>query len=128
MLDPFEVGAKNLDILEQQLRALNRPRLLNIIAAYELNPGGQDCRGCRPPSSVRFIVLAVDVQLAHRASDHRAARNNSSAELRTVQRSRWGYCSSRARKSCTIAATSRERWPLSTALVHRVGKKMSPVR
>jgi hypothetical protein len=66
VLDPFEIGAKNLDILEQQLRALNRPRLLNIIAAYELNPGGQDVAQMSAAELVRFIVRAVDVQLPQR--------------------------------------------------------------
>ena len=35
VLDPFEVGGRNLDVLRQELSALNRPRLLNIISAYE---------------------------------------------------------------------------------------------
>ena len=38
VLDPFEIGARNLDVLRQELTALNRPRLLNIIDAYDLNP------------------------------------------------------------------------------------------
>ena len=37
ILDPFEVGSRSLDILAQQLRALGRARLLNIIVAYELS-------------------------------------------------------------------------------------------
>lgn len=66
VLDPFEIGKKNLDILEQQLRALNRPRLLNIIAAYDLNPGGRDVSRMSDAELVRFIVLTVDAQLAQR--------------------------------------------------------------
>src|SRR6266540_5978303 len=42
VLDPFEIGERSLDILAQELTALNRPRLLNIIEAHELNPGGED--------------------------------------------------------------------------------------
>ena len=36
VLDPFDIGSRNLDVLKQELGALNRPRLLNIIAAYDL--------------------------------------------------------------------------------------------
>jgi hypothetical protein len=42
VLDPFDVGARSLDILRQELGALNRPRLLNIIAAYDLKPEADD--------------------------------------------------------------------------------------
>lgn len=67
VLDPFEVGGRNLDILAQELRALNRPRLLNIISAYNLNPGGEDLSGMTDAQLVRFIVVAVEVQLLQRA-------------------------------------------------------------
>ena len=66
ILDPFEVGGKNLDILDQELRALNRPRLLNIIAAYDLNPGGEDIAWISDAQLVRFIVVAVEAQLLKR--------------------------------------------------------------
>lgn len=64
VLDPFEVGARSLDVLRQELRALNRPRLLNIIAAYDLNPGGEDLAWMTDAQLAHFIVVAVDAQLA----------------------------------------------------------------
>lgn len=67
VLDPFEVGSRSLDILDQELRALNRPRLLNIIEAYDLNPGREDIAWMSDPQLVRFIVVAVETQLARRA-------------------------------------------------------------
>ena len=67
VLDPFEVGGKNLDILRQELGALNRPRLLNIIAAFDLNPGGEDVSWMSDRQLVQFIVTAVDAQLALRS-------------------------------------------------------------
>jgi hypothetical protein len=67
ILDPFDVGRKNLDILDQQLRAFDRPRLLNIISAYELNPGNEDVSWMSDAQLVRFIVVAVDTQLTMRA-------------------------------------------------------------
>ena len=73
VLDPFEIGRKNLGILDQQLRALDRSRLLNIIAAYELNPAGEDLSWLSDLQLVRFIVTAVDTQL-HLAQRARLAR------------------------------------------------------
>ena len=67
VLDPFEIGRKNLAILEQELRALDRPRLLNIIAAYQLNPAGEDLAWMSDAQLVRFIVVAVETQLTQRA-------------------------------------------------------------
>jgi hypothetical protein len=67
VLDPFEIGMRSLDILAQELRALNRPRLLNVIAAYELNPGGEDVAWMSDEQLARFIVVAVDAQLLKRA-------------------------------------------------------------
>jgi hypothetical protein len=66
VLDPFDVGSKNLDILDRELRALNRPRLLNIIEAYDLNPGGEDVAWMSDAQLVRFIVVAVETQLLQR--------------------------------------------------------------
>ena len=66
VLDPFDVGARSLDILRQELGALNRPRLLNIIAAYDLNPGGEDLSWMSDRQLVQFIVTAVDAQLGIR--------------------------------------------------------------
>jgi hypothetical protein len=67
VLDPFEIGGRNLDILAQELRALNRPRLLNIIAAFDLNPSRQDIAWMTDAQLVRFIVVAVEAQLVQRA-------------------------------------------------------------
>jgi hypothetical protein len=66
VLDPFEIGRKNLNVLDQELRALDRPRLLNIISAYHLNPGGEDLAWMSDPQLARFIVVAVDTQLTQR--------------------------------------------------------------
>ena len=67
VLDPFEIGTRNLDVLKQELGALNRPRLLNIIAAYHLNPGGENLTWMSDRQLVQFIVTAVDAQLMQRA-------------------------------------------------------------
>jgi len=64
VLDPFDIGGRNLDLLRQQLHALNRPRLLNIIAAYELNPAGEDITWMTDAQLVTFIVTATEVQLS----------------------------------------------------------------
>ena len=66
VLDPFEIGARNLDILRQELTALNRPRLLNIVSAYDLNPAGEDISWLSDSQLVHFIVVAVDTQLPQR--------------------------------------------------------------
>jgi len=63
ILDPFEIGERSLDILRQELGALNRPRLLNIIAAYDLNPAGDDPLWMTDAQLVTFIVTATEVQL-----------------------------------------------------------------
>jgi len=67
VLDPFDIGTRNLDLLKQELGALNRPRLLNIIAAYDLNPGGENLTWMSDRQLVQFIVTAVDAQLIQRA-------------------------------------------------------------
>ena len=66
MLDPFEIGARNLDLLRQELTALNRPRLLNFIDAHDLNPANEDLTWMNPAQLVHFIVVAVDTQLPQR--------------------------------------------------------------
>jgi hypothetical protein len=71
ILNPFEIGSKSLDILDQELRALNRPRLVNIIAAYDLNPAGDDIAWMTDAQLVRFIVVAVEAQLLKRSSQVR---------------------------------------------------------
>lgn len=66
VLDPFEIGARSLDILRQELAALNRPRLLNIIRAFELNPTNDDVEWMSDRQLVHFIVTAVDAQMTLR--------------------------------------------------------------
>jgi hypothetical protein len=67
VLNPFDIGERSLDVLSQELKALNGPRLLNIIAAYRLNPGGEDLSGMSDVQLARFIVVAVEAQLGLRA-------------------------------------------------------------
>lgn len=67
VLDPFEIGSRNLDVLRQELGALNRPRLINIIAAFDLNPGGEDIHWMSDRQLIQFIVTAVETQLAMRS-------------------------------------------------------------
>ena len=66
VLDPFEIASRNVDQLRQELTALNRPRLLNIIAAFELNPGGEELDHLTDHQLAHFIVVAVETQLAMR--------------------------------------------------------------
>lgn len=67
LLDPFEIGGRSLDILRQELSALNRPRLLNIIAAYDLNQRGSDVSWMSDAQLVTFIVTATEAQLLQHA-------------------------------------------------------------
>jgi hypothetical protein len=68
VLDPFQIASQSgLGVLEQELHALNRPRLLNIIADYDLNPGGEDIEWMTDGQLVRFIVVAVEAQMLNRA-------------------------------------------------------------
>ena len=68
VLDPLAVaGQSGIAVLEQELRALNRPRLLNIVADFDLNPGGEDIEWMSEAQLVRFIVVAVETQLLNRA-------------------------------------------------------------
>jgi hypothetical protein len=66
VLDPFDVGGRNLEILRQELHALDRQRLFNIIDAYVLNPGKSDLTAMSDEQLITFIVVAVDAQLAQR--------------------------------------------------------------
>jgi hypothetical protein len=63
VLDPFEIGSRNIDILRQQLTALNRPRLLNIISAFDLT-GNVDVTQMTDSQLVAFIVAAVEARLS----------------------------------------------------------------
>ena len=66
VLDPFDIGRRSLDVLRQELTALNRPRLLNIIAAYDLNPAAKQIGWMTDQQLVTFIVTAVEAQLLQR--------------------------------------------------------------
>jgi hypothetical protein len=63
ILDPFEVGKRSFDILRQELTALNRPRLLNIVAAYNL-ASAVDVMPMSSPQLVGFIVAEVEARLS----------------------------------------------------------------
>jgi len=67
VMNPFEVGVRSLDVLKQELHALNRPRLLNIITAYDLNPAAEDVSWMSDAQLVTFIAVAVEAQLVQRA-------------------------------------------------------------
>ena len=67
VLDPFEVGSNSLDILAQELRALGRARLLNIINGYDLNPGNLDLQQMSDSQLITLIVVAVETELFHRS-------------------------------------------------------------
>jgi hypothetical protein len=66
VLDPFEIGGRSLDVLRQELHALDRPRLFNIIEAYTLNPANMDLTAMSDDQLITFIVVAVDTQLTQR--------------------------------------------------------------
>lgn len=66
VLNPFDVGVRSLDVLRQELGALNRPRLENIIAAYDLNAGGESLNWMSDAQLVSFIVTGVDARLRAR--------------------------------------------------------------
>ena len=66
VLDPFDVGSRSLDILAQELRAIGRARLLNIIAAYDLNSGGPDLQQFTDAQLITLIVVAVEARLLRR--------------------------------------------------------------
>ena len=63
VLDPFDIGSRNLDILEQELGALDRPRLLDIVANWRLNSGGVDLTELSDRQLVQLIVAAVESRL-----------------------------------------------------------------
>ena len=63
VLDPFEVGSHSLDILAQELHALGRARLINMIAVYEMNPRGNDLRQLTDAQLIALIVASVEAAL-----------------------------------------------------------------
>ncbi len=66
VLDPFAVGSRSLDVLRQELHALGRARLFNIVAAYDMNPNGEDLTAFSDAQLATFIVTAVDSALTPR--------------------------------------------------------------
>jgi hypothetical protein len=63
IFDPFEVGARNLDILRQELGALGRSRLVNIIAGYDIDTRGLNVQRASEPQLIALIVEAVEESL-----------------------------------------------------------------
>jgi hypothetical protein len=63
VLDPFEIGGRNIDILRQELTALNRPRLTNIISAFDL-AAGVDVTQMTNSQLIGVIVGAVEARLS----------------------------------------------------------------
>lgn len=63
ILDPFEVGARSLDILGQELRALGRERVLQIIAAYNLTSSDSNLSQMSDEQLVRLAVASVGTRL-----------------------------------------------------------------
>lgn len=63
VLDPFEIGERNLDVLRQELTALNRPRLLNIISAFDLAGVDTDLTSMSDAELIGLIVGVVDARL-----------------------------------------------------------------
>ena len=63
VLDPFEIGERNIDILRQELTALNRPRLINIITAFDL-ARDVDTTQMTDAQLAGFIVAAVEARLS----------------------------------------------------------------
>ena len=64
VLNPFEVGERSLDVLRQELTALNRPRLLNIISAFHLGSMDADITRMTDLELVGLIVGAVETRLS----------------------------------------------------------------
>jgi hypothetical protein len=67
ILDPFAIAARNPDLLRQELGALDRPRLLNIIAAYDLNVRNADTTRMSDAELRESIVVATSPRQMHRA-------------------------------------------------------------
>jgi hypothetical protein len=66
VLNPFEVGARDLSVLAQELHALNRTRLLQIIAAFDIRTGGTDA-AMSNEQLIEAIVSCVVHQLVARS-------------------------------------------------------------
>ena len=67
VLDPFAIAQQSgLDVLDQELHALDRPRLINIISEFNLNPRGENIEWMTDAQLARFIVVAVEAQMLTR--------------------------------------------------------------
>jgi len=65
VLNPFEVGSRSFEILQKDLGALGRARLVDIIHAFDLNPGDEDIDWMSDAQLRHFICVAVQTQLFH---------------------------------------------------------------
>jgi hypothetical protein len=63
ILDPFDVGSHSLDILRQELHALGRARLLNMIVFHMMNPRKHDLQQLTDAQLISLIVAAVEAAL-----------------------------------------------------------------
>jgi len=61
--DPFQLFRGGRDKMRLRLAALPRRMLLEIIAAFALNPAGMNLSWLNDSQLVTFIVTAVDAQL-----------------------------------------------------------------
>jgi hypothetical protein len=66
VLNPFEIGARSFEILQKDLGALGRARLVDIIDAFDLNPGNQEIAWMSDTQLRHFIRVAVEAQLLYR--------------------------------------------------------------
>ena len=66
VLNPFEVGTRSFEILQKDLGALGRARLVDIIDAFDLNPGQVDIGWMSDLQLRHFICVSVEAQLLQR--------------------------------------------------------------
>ena len=66
VLDPFEVGGHSIEVLRQELKALNRRRLLNIISAFDLGRD-RDVTQMSDAHLAAVIVAGVEGRLSTRS-------------------------------------------------------------
>ena len=78
ILDPFEVGERSLDVLAQELHALGRARLVNIIAAYHLGSPAVDPSRMSDEELITLIVTRVEARLVE-AAKQAGPRTNGTA-------------------------------------------------
>ena len=66
VLNPFEVGSRSFEILQKDLGALGRARLVDIIHAFDLNPGSEVIDWMSDAQLRHFICVAVQAQSLYR--------------------------------------------------------------